>query len=176
LSPALRNRLNWRRWFQQSMKTIDFPFSLLLTLLAAVAPTSAQGTDPQDCVRAALVLWGDGRHDDTVALNAWLRGADAIWAESGAPVGDAITGRRFRLSAAVYVQAGTGRALREFYLHWPERGEHVTGVAILAGADPDQAPILSAVSIIGGDAGEGVPFEMPEPASPGRDDASCATS
>ena len=65
-------------------------------------------------MRVPVVLWGDGRHDDTAALNAWLRGHDAIWADTGEPVGAAIGGRSFRLSSAIYVQAGTGRVLRDF--------------------------------------------------------------
>jgi hypothetical protein len=132
---------------------------------------------PQDCARVPVVLWGDGRHDDTAALNAWLRGRDAIWAGSGTPVGAAIGGRRFRLSSAIYVQAGTGRVLRDFRLEWPERGETVTGGTIMTGADPDAVPLQSGVTISGGDPGEGVPFDVPdrEPdhAAP---DASCAIS
>ncbi len=124
------------------------------------------------------MLWGDGRHDDTVALNAWLRGDAAIWAESGAPVGAAISGRSFRLSAAVYVRGGTGRMLENFRMEWPERGETVSGGSIRSGTDPAGAPILSDVSIVGGDSGEGIPFEMPDVPSPGdpKDEASCATS
>ena len=104
---------------------------------------------------AEIVLWGDGRHDDTKALNAWLRGQPAIWGDSGEPVGAAIAGRRFRLSAAIYVPGGTGRSLEDFRLLWPERGE------IVAGGDP----------------GEGKPFETPA-AAPSKPDpkASCAIS
>lgn len=132
---------------------------------------------PQNCVRVPVVLWGDGRHDDTAALNAWLRGREAIWAGNGTPVGAAIDGRRFRLSSAVYVQAGTGRVLRDFRLEWPERGEIVTGGAIIAGADPDAAPVQSGVSISGGDPGEGVPFDAPDPKpAHAGSDASCAIS
>ena len=90
----------------------------------------------QDCTRVPVVLWGDGRHDDTAALNAWLRGQDAIWADTGAAVGAAIGGRSFRLSSAIYVQAGTGRILRDFRLEWPERREIVTGGTIAAGQIP----------------------------------------
>jgi hypothetical protein len=131
----------------------------------------------QDCTRAPVVLWGDGRHDDTAALNAWLRGRDAIWAVTGAAVGEAIEGRSFRLSSAIYVQAGTGRILRDFRLEWPERREIVTGGTIAAGHDPDAAPLQSGVTIAGGDPGEGVPFDVPdrEPEQAQRD-ASCAIS
>lgn len=160
----------------KSGDTVMWLSGLLLSVLSALALLPAQAAE-RHCGRAAVVLWGDGRHDDTVALNAWLGGREAIWAESGAPVGAEIDGRRFRLSAAVYVRAGTGRALREFRMEWPGRGEIVSGGAILAGSDPDAAPVLSGVSIVGGDAGEGVAFEMPDPVPPRHDgDASCATS
>jgi hypothetical protein len=146
-------------------------------ILAIFAPASAFAAEPQHCVRAEIVLWGDGRHDDTQALNAWLRGEDAIWADSGAPVGASIAGRSFRLSAAVYVRAGTGRTLDNFQMLWPERGETVSGGTILAGGDPDQAPAMSGVGILGGDPGEGQPFDLPDQAPARHDDLeSCATS
>jgi len=161
-------------------KRITAPFRrgvLVLAILAAVAPLPAHGAEPQHCVRAEIVLWGDGRHDDSAALNAWLRGADAIWADSGEPVGASIAGRSFRLSAAVYVTGGTGRRLENFRMLWPERGETVTGGTILAGTDPDGAPILSGVTIEGGDPGEGVPFETPDPGPTDHDDrANCGIS
>jgi hypothetical protein len=161
------------------MDPVEKRFSLVAALLVAagyiaVLPTAAA---TQDCVRIPVVLWGDGRHDDTAALNAWLRGRDAIWADSGSPVGAAISGRKFRLSSAIYVQAGTNRILRDFRLEWPERREIVTGGTIVAGHDPDATPLQSGVTITGGDPGEGVPFDVPdrEPEQ-ARNDASCAIS
>ncbi len=81
------------------------------------------------------------------------------------------------MSSAIYVNAGTGRILRDFRMEWPERGEVVTGGTIEAGHDPDAAPVQTGVTITGGDPGEGVPFDVPDsepaPASP---DASCAIS
>jgi hypothetical protein len=148
---------------------------LAMTVFAGLDTSRAAG--PQRCVPAEIVLWGDGRHDDTRALNAWLRGEDAVWADSGAPVGAAISGRGFRLSAAVYVRAGTGRVIENFRLLWPERDETVSGGVILAGGDPDQAPEMRGIEVVGGDPGEGKPFDLPYPAPVRRDDAeSCATS
>ncbi len=145
--------------------------------VAAGFGAPAASEERQDCVRVQIVLWGDGKHDDTAALAAWLRGADAVWAASGEPVGAAIAGRSFRLSDAIYVAGGTGRRLEQFRLLWPERGEVVAGGLIVAGSDSEKAPTISGVRIEGGDAGEGVPFEMPDPA-PGqqRERASCAIS
>jgi hypothetical protein len=148
---------------------------LLAAMLAAFAPPPPRAAQATQCVRADIVLWGDGKHDDTAALNAWLRGEGAIWAESGDPVGASIAGRSFRLSAAVYVPGGTGRRLEDFRMLWPERGETVSGGLILSGADPEQAPVASGVSIVGGDPGEGKPFEAPD-AVPANDQASCAAS
>jgi hypothetical protein len=151
-------------------------FALVLAPLA-VTWGGAFGAPSQDCVRPQIVLWGDGRHDDTVALNAWLRGDDAIWGENGEAVGSVIAGRRFRLSAAIYVTGGSGRRLEDFRLLWPERAETVSGGTILSGSDPDKAPVVTGVSISGGDPDEGKPFESPEPAMPKPDPAaSCATS
>jgi hypothetical protein len=146
-----------------------------MTALAGLG--AVQAAEPQHCVRAEIVLWGDGRHDDTFALNAWLRGEEAVWADSGAAVGGSIAGHSFRLSAAVYVRAGTGRALEDFRLLWPERGEIVRGGKIRAGGDPDQAPAMSGVSIVGGDPGEGQPFDLTDPLPGQRVNLeSCATS
>jgi hypothetical protein len=153
---------------------------LALAGMAVVALTAAMpawAAEAQDCVRAETVLWGDGKHDDTAALNAWLHGDNVIWASNGAPVGAAIAGRSFRLSAAIYVASGTGRELSDFRLLWPERGETVAGGTIEAGADPNQPPIVSDVKIAGGDAGEGKAFSVPDSSPPHRDPSlSCATS
>ena len=150
--------------------------ALLLAMNLALAG-SAWAAERQDCVRVPIVLWGDGRHDDTAALAAWLRGADAVWAASGEPVGAAIVGHSFRLSDAVYVAGGTGRRLEEFRLLWPERGEVVAGGLIVAGSDSEKAPTILGVRIEGGAAGEGVAFEMPYPAlGQQHDRASCAIS
>lgn len=152
----------------------------LLAALFAVTASAAALPAPvarQDCISAPVMLWGDGRHDDTAALNAWLDGGDAIWADAGTPVGAMISGRSFRLSSAIYVNAGTGRVLRDFRLIWPDRGEIVAGGTIMAGHDPDAAPLQSGVTITGGDRGEGVPFDAPDP-EPDRakSDISCAIS
>jgi hypothetical protein len=146
--------------------------------LLALTPVAgiARAAEPQHCTAAAVVLWGDGRHDDTRALNAWLRGKPAIWGGSGAPIGAQISGRAFRLSAPVYVPGGSGRTLANFRLVWPERGETVSGGAIRAGGDPDQAPTLAGVSIVGGDPGEAKPFDAPDPPAAPENWASCATS
>ena len=137
----------------------------------------AANAAPQDCVKPEVILWGDGRHDDTAALSAWLRGAAATWAISGKPVGAHIVGHSFRLSTAVYVTAGTGRRLDDFRLLFPARREIVSGGTIVAGDDPNKPPEMSGVTIHGGDAGEGLPFDLPD-RHPGRhpSEASCAIS
>src|SRR6266496_2014815 len=89
-----------------------------VAIAAVVCSIPARAAEPQHCVRAEIVLWGDGRHDDSAALNAWFRGADAIWAASGEPVGTAIAGHSFRLSEAVLVPGGTGRRLDDFRMLW----------------------------------------------------------
>ena len=154
-------------------------FVALLLAMTALAgfPTAAPAAEGQDCVRPELVLWGDGRHDDTMALDGWWHGAGAIWAASGQPVGATIAGRSFRLSGAIYVPGGTGRRMEDFHLVWPERGETVSGGTIATGSDPDAAPSMTGVTIEGGDSGEGKPFEAPD-AAPGdaAGQRSCAIS
>jgi hypothetical protein len=149
-----------------------------MALAVALSGGVAGAAEPvQHCVRTDIVLWGDGRHDDTTALNDWLQGKDIVWAESGDPVGDTISGHKFRLSAAIYVSAGSGRVLRDFKFIFPERNETVSGASIVSGDDADKAPVSTGVQITGGDDGEGVPFDDPA-VTPIKPDphASCATS
>jgi hypothetical protein len=154
-----------------------FVAALLAMTCLFIISSPARAAEPQHCVRAGIVLWGDGRHDDSAALNAWFGGETAVWAESGEPVGTSIAGHSFRLSAPLYVRGGTGRRLEEFRMLWPERGEIVSGGSIESGSDPDQPPIVSGVEIKGGDPGEGTPFDAPDVAPAGRDErASCAIS
>jgi hypothetical protein len=163
-----RSNARYRNWVA---------WALLAATISGGLAAPARAAERQHCVTAEIVLWGDGRHDDTKALNAWLRGEPAIWGESGAPVGTAIAGHSFRLSSAIYVPGGTGRRLEDFRMLWPQRGETMSGGAIVAGGDPDKAPVVSGVTIRGGDPGEGKPFESPGPAvvKP-NPQASCAIS
>jgi len=151
--------------------------AVLFAAVLTVVPFGLLAAEAPPCVRGDIVLWGDGKHDDTAALNAWLRGDDLVWAATGEPIGEAIADRDFRLSAAIYVPGGTGRRLQRFRLIWPERGETVTGGSVQSGDDPDQAPVVSGVEIVGGDPGEGVPLETPDikPADR-RDPSRCAVS
>lgn len=149
----------------------------LLILLHAETLLTVAHAEEQHCLRTQNILWGDGRHDDTVALNAWLRGEGAVWGDTGKSVGAAIAGRSFRLSSAIYVIGGTGRSLSDFRLLFPERGEVVSGGTVRAGSDANQPPVSAGVMIQGGDSGEGVPFDAPEPAPlRAEDKAGCPIS
>ena len=132
---------------------------LALALLAGLAPAPA-GAHP-DCRPMPLVLWGDGRHDDTVALNAWFCGDRVIWADTGKPVGAEIAGRIFKLSAAIYVPGGTGRTITHFHFVWPWTHEEVTGGTIAAGTNPDRPAVANGIRRSGGDSLEGIPYPAP---------------
>jgi len=152
---------------------------LLIALLWIAVPAwrPAPAAEPPQCARGDMVLWGDGRHDDTAALNAWLHGDILVWAGSGEPVGAVIADHTFRLSSAIYAVGGAGRKLERFRLIWPERSETVSGGTIMSGDDPDMAPVVSGVTIVGGDPREGVPFDSPDIAPAARSDPErCATS
>src|SRR2546428_12772884 len=135
---------------------------LLISLMAAalaafVAPVSAKAEEPSKCAAAPHLLWGDGEHDDTAALNAWFRGETVTWAQTHETVGAEIADRTFLLSSAVYITSGTGRRLERFQMVWPARKETVSGGTISAGSDPDQPPIADGIIKIGADPDEGVP-------------------
>ncbi len=125
------------------------------------------------CAVTGPVLWGDGEHDDTAALNAWFRGDRVVWARTGRPVGPQIGGsqsgeaglggRVFRLTGPVYIPSGTGRRIEQFEFVWPQRRERVSGGTIMAGADPAKPPVATNLVKIGTRPGEGVPFKTPDP-------------
>ena len=132
------------------------------TLLAALlALSAAKGEEQSKCPAGPRLLWGDGEHDDTAALNAWFRGETVIWAQTHEPIGAEITDRTFLLSSVVYISSGTGRRLERFRMVWPERQETVSGGTIRSGDDPDQPPVAEGVTTIGADPDEGVPYEGP---------------
>src|ERR1041385_3489042 len=53
-----------------------FVAALLAMTMSLIAPV--WGAERQHCVRAEIVLWGDGKHDDTAAARARLGGGHAI--------------------------------------------------------------------------------------------------
>jgi hypothetical protein len=145
-----------RRWLDNVVAAAFLGASLLAGL-------PAWAGDNGKCRPMPLALWGDGRHDDTKALNAWFRGDNVVWAQTGESVGNKISGRVFKLSAAVYISSGTGRRLEHFEMVWPTHGERVTGGMILAGGDRNTPPVATGISKTGGDPGEGLPVSTPDP-------------
>ncbi|GEM_PF-2671194 len=142
-------------------------FGLVFALLAGLSPAPVK-PPASDCRPAPLVLWGDGRHDDTAALNAWFRGERVVWADSGASVGATIADRTFKLSAAIYIPSGTGRTITHFRFVWPWTHEEVTGGTIATGTNPDLPALLSGIRKRGGDPLEGIPYAAPVAAQPAR--------
>jgi hypothetical protein len=130
---------------------------------------AAWASERPSCAGAALALWGDGRHDDTSALNAWFSGDPVVWADTGRAVGPQIVGRVFRLSSTVYIPSGTGRRIERFEMIWPARRERVAGGAIFAGDDRDRPATMVGVVKEGAGPDEGVPYKAPppSPAAPG---------
>jgi len=132
------------------------------TLLSALlALASAKAEEQSKCTASPHLLWGDGEHDDTAALNAWFRGETVIWAQTQGPIGAEIADRSFLLSSTVYISGGTGRRLERFRMVWPWRNEVVSGGAIVTGNDPEQEPHTEGITMVGADPDEGVPYEGP---------------
>ena len=138
-------------------------FMAAAALAMFVALSAAIADEPSKCAAAPHLLWGDGEHDDTAALNAWFQGETVIWARTHDAVGEEIADRTFLLSSVVYISSGTGRKLERFRMVWPERKETVSGGVIAAGNDPDQPPVADGITKIGADPDEGVPYETPDP-------------
>ncbi|HEY3910913.1 MAG TPA: hypothetical protein VGM07_13625 [Stellaceae bacterium] len=138
----------------------------IVALLVSAAPVWAGAGSK--CAATVLALWGDGRHDDTAALNAWFRGDNVVWAQSGRSIGSQIGGgaagdRVFRLSGRIYIPSGTGRRIAQFEFVWPRRRERVSGGTIVAGLDPAKPPGATNLREIGAGPGEGVPFPTADP-------------
>jgi hypothetical protein len=133
---------------------------LFAALVASVSPAAAE--DQSKCSAVPPVLWGDGEHDDTAALNAWFRGETVIWAQTHEPVGSEIADRSFLLSSTVYIHGGTGRKMERFRMIWPWRDEIVTGGTIAAGDDPDGEPVADGIATVNADPDEGVPYDGPK--------------
>jgi hypothetical protein len=133
---------------------------LLAILLVASA---AKAEEPSKCADAPPVLWGDGEHDDTAALNAWFRGETVVWAQTHQTVDAEITDRTFLLSSTVYIHSGIDRKLERFQMVWPHRNEVVTGGTIKAGENPDDPPIADNITKVNSDPDEGVPYNGPPP-------------
>jgi hypothetical protein len=106
-------------------------------LFLAFAGPPAPAADKPDCEVAGLALWGDGKHDDTRALNAWFRGDRVVWAQTG----------RFE----------------RFQMIWPARKERISGGTILTGDDPDKPAVQVGIVKIGAGPEEGVPYAAPAP-------------
>jgi hypothetical protein len=137
-------------------------------LLAALMSSSpVWAADGSKCGGKLFVLWGDGKHDDTAALNAWFRGDDVMWGQTGRAVGPQISDHVFRLSTAIYIRSGAGRRIEHFQFVWPERKELVAGGTIVSGTDPNQPPVAAGLTKIGAGPNEGIPFPdlTPKPAA-----------
>ena len=138
-------------------------FLAAMLLAALLALSSAAAEDQAKCAAGPHLLWGDGEHDDTAALNAWFRGETVVWAQTHEPIGAEITDHTFLLSSAVYISGGTGRKLERFRMVWPQRQETVSGGMLLSGNDPDEPPVAVGVTTVGADPDEGVPYKAPDP-------------
>ena len=93
-------------------------FALVIFVSALAVSPPARAEDQSKCAATPHLLWGDGEHDDTAALNAWFRGEVVIWAQTHEPVGAEIADRSFLLSSTVYVSGGTGLRLEHFRMIW----------------------------------------------------------
>ena len=110
----------------------------LAAALLSLSPAKAE--EQSNCAAAPRVLWADGEHDDTAALNAWFRGETVMWAQTHEPVGAEIADRTFLLSSTVYISGGTGRRLEHFRMIWPWRKEVVSGGTITTGLEEASRP------------------------------------
>ena len=134
--------------------------AVFFSALAVSSPATAE--EQSKCAASPHLLWGDGEHDDTAALNAWFRGETVIWAQTHEVVASKIADRRFLLSATVYVHGGTDRKMERFQMLWPHRDEIVSGGTISTGSDPKEPPTVDGITKVNSDPDEGVPYDGPK--------------
>jgi hypothetical protein len=154
-----RQRSAWRSSRREPVSALTLVAAALFAAFAVLSTAKAE--EQSKCVASPHLLWGDGEHDDTAALNAWFRGETVVWAQTHEKVGAEIADHTFLLSSVVYISSGTGRTLERFRMVWPERQETVSGGTIRSGDDPDKPPVAEGVTTIGADPDEGVPYEGP---------------
>jgi len=150
-------------WIRRGDRVSALLFALAVSFSALAASPAAKAEDQSKCAAAPHLLWGDGEHDDTAALNAWFRGETVIWAQTHEPAGAEIADRTFLLSSTVYVSGGTERRLEHFRMIWPWRNEVVSGGVIATGDNPDEEPRTEDITMVGADPDEGVPYKTPDP-------------
>jgi hypothetical protein len=142
---------------------------LFAAAFLGLAIPAGWAAEKPDCEAAGLALWGDGKHDDTKALNAWFKGDRVVWAQTGRAIGSEIAGHDFLLSSTVFIPSGTGLRFERFQMIWPARKERVSGGTILTGNDPDKPAIVVGIVKIGAGPDEGVPYDAPPPKRGTRD-------
>ncbi|MBO0736694.1 MAG: hypothetical protein J2P48_09010 [Alphaproteobacteria bacterium] len=146
-----------------SRRHVHMTLAAIAVVASLLVLSAARAQEQSKCAAAPHVLWGDGEHDDTAALNAWFRGEVVVWAETGVAVGTAIADHTFRLSSPVYVPGGTGLRLEHFRMIWPWNNEVVSGGAIVTGNDPAKGARTEGIKMVGAGPDEGVNYTAPPP-------------
>jgi hypothetical protein len=96
------------------------PVRKILTATAPEIAFTPSGTGATAMTaQEALRLWGDGIHDDTAALQAWLDGRPVIRGD-GSMVGRVLSGGSYRVSETIYMREDQpGRELFGNEFHGP---------------------------------------------------------
>jgi hypothetical protein len=131
---------------------------LIAALIAAVFPAAAE--DQSKCSAAPPVLWGDGEHDDTAALNAWFRGETVLWAQTHDVVGSEIADHSTK--PTVYIHSGTGRKMERF--RWFGASQRSCDRGRRGGKRSRRRPVVDGITKVNADPDEGVPYDGPKPA------------
>src|SRR5260370_36810868 len=131
-------RSAWRSWRREPVSAMTLVAAALCAAFAVLSTAKAE--EQSKCVPSPHLLWGDGEHDDTAALNAWFRGETVVWAQTHEKVGAEIADHPFLLSSVVYISSGICRTLARFRMVWPERQGTGSGRTIPPRRDPRNPP------------------------------------
>lgn len=85
------------------MNRRGFLKSMLAAGAASYVVTSAGVLMPVRKLWTPLQLWGDGIHDDTAALQAWINGEPVIDMRTGASLGRVLIGGEYQVSQTIYM-------------------------------------------------------------------------
>ena len=85
-------------------------------LALGIAPAIVKAENLMRIATPKIILYGDGIHDDTQALQTWIDGGRVLRPD-GSTIGRHITGGDYRISNTIFLDKGVGKKLTNSYIH-----------------------------------------------------------
>lgn len=88
---------------------------LAACIATATAPAIVKASSLMQIQPQGLILWGDGIHDDTRAVQALMDGRLTVWTPTGLLVKDRVADQTFRITKALTIGVNRRKALLPFH-------------------------------------------------------------